>query len=85
MLILPHFRIYRLKVFDLIGREFSTKYSELKGCRISKNMSMKNARHCQVDYKKPNGAEEKLKKLGRITLEDLIKMFLDKSLLGNTT
>ncbi len=49
-------------VTDLIGREFGTEYSERQVRRFLKNISMKNAKPYQVDYRKLKDAEEKPKK-----------------------
>ena len=49
-------------VIDLIKTNFKAEYSERPVRRILKGMGMKHAKPYQVDYRKPDDAEEKLKK-----------------------
>ncbi|MCL5782394.1 MAG: transposase [Candidatus Thermoplasmatota archaeon] len=48
---------------DLIKSEFNTEYSERQVRRILKSFKMNHAKPYQVDYRKPEDADEKLKKL----------------------
>ena len=47
---------------DLIKSRFGIEYSERQVRRILKSFKMKHAKPYQVDYRKPEDAEEKLKK-----------------------
>ncbi len=49
-------------VVDLIRTEFDVEYSERQARRILKGFRMKHAKPYQVDYRKPDDADEKLKK-----------------------
>ena len=49
---------------DLIRTKFDVEYSERQVRRILKEFKIKHAKPYQVDYRKPDDAEEKLKKLG---------------------
>ena len=51
-------------VVDLIRTKFDVEYSERQVRRILKEFKIKHAKPYQVDYRKPDDAEEKLKKLG---------------------
>ena len=49
-------------VVDLIRTKFGVEYSERQVRRILKGFSMKHAKPYQIDYRKPDDADEKLKK-----------------------
>ena len=49
-------------VVRLIKSRFDVEYSERQVRRILKGFKMKHAKPYQVDYRKPDNAEEKLKK-----------------------
>ncbi len=53
---------YLRDVVDLIRTRFGVEYSERQVRRILKGFNMKHAKPYQVDYRKPDDADEKLKK-----------------------
>ena len=53
---------YLNDIVGLIKARFGVEYSERQVRRILKGFKMKHAKPYQVDYRKPDDAEEKLKK-----------------------
>ena len=53
---------YLNDIVNLIKSEFDIEYSERQVRRILKGFKMKHAKPYQVDYRKPDDADEKLKK-----------------------
>ena len=53
---------YLNEIVGFINARFGVKYSERQVRKILKGFKMKHAKPYQVDYRKPDDAEEKLKK-----------------------
>ena len=49
-------------IVDLIRTKFNVEYSERQVRRILKSFKMNHAKPYQIDYRKPDDADEKLKK-----------------------
>ena len=66
-------------VVDLIRTKFDVEYSERQVRRILKGFKMKHEKPYQVDYRRPDDAEEKLKKPGQINPNDTTIGFFDEA------
>lgn len=53
---------YLNDIVDLIKTRFNVEYSERQVRRILKSFNMKHAKPYQIDYRKPDDADKKLKK-----------------------
>ena len=70
---------YLKDIIDLIKAQFNVEYSERQVRRILKSFKMNHAKPYQIDYRKPDDAEEKPKKLSQIDPYDTIIGFFDES------
>ena len=59
---------YLRDIIDPIETKFCVEYSERQVRRILKGFSMNHAKPCQLDYRRQDDADERLKKLGSVTV-----------------